>query len=277
MMIEPRWRRTLFVLVLLVAVPLAALRFMDILVRQMLYPAPAVPVASPAPEPLAELAMETSEGDTVVGWLSQRADGPTVLFLHGNGENLETVRWSGLFDDFHRLGASVLAIDYPGYGRSTGKPGERALVASGLAGLRALDERFPDRPIFLVGWSLGAAVAIRTAVPHQERLSGLALLSPWHDLPSVASRIFPEFLVRFALRDRYLSGEAAADLTLPALVVHGENDDLIPVEQGRRLAERLPAGSRFVGLAGVGHNDLMAQRETWRLLAEAMGLPATGM
>lgn len=271
--VPPETRRLLIVLLLFAAAAPALVFFaMDLLVRQMLYPAPAVPVPAQAPEPLEELRLATSEGDTVVAWLRERADGPAVLFLHGNGENLATLHWSGLFDQFHRLGASVLAIDYPGYGRSTGKPSEASLTAAGLAGFSALAERFPDRDLHIVGWSLGAATAVQTAVPVQDQLAGLAVLSPWHDLPSLAKRFFPGLLVNLALKDGYLSGDAAASLQRGALVIHGTEDGLIPAEQGHQLFKRMPEGSRFVELPGVGHNDLMAQEKTWIELAAWLGL-----
>ena len=258
-----RATRLLWILLLIISCTFA----MDILVRNMLYPAPTIRVPEPPPPPLEELVLISSEGDRMIAWLNALDDGPAVLFLHGNGENLETLRRVGLFEEFRRLGASVLAVDYPGYGRSSGKPSESGLIAGGRAGFQALAERFPTRPKFIVGWSLGAAVAVQTAVPHQAELAGQIFLSAWHDLPTVASKIFPEILVRIALRDRYLSGGAADDLTVPTLVIHGELDRLIPVDQGRRLFERLPAGSRFVGLDGVGHNDLMGQPTLWREIA----------
>ncbi|MCG8456920.1 MAG: lysophospholipase [Holophagales bacterium] len=268
-------RRALLAALLVVGLLLLVPIMLDAFARQMLYPAPPIRVPSPS-APLEELAIETSEGHTVVGWLRERPEGPAVLFLHGNGENLETLRYSGLFEELHRLGASVLAIDYPGYGRSSGRAGEAALVASGLAGFEALAGRFPGRELYIVGWSLGAAVAIQAALPNEDRLAGLVLLSPWHDLQSLASRFFPGMLVRVALRDRYHSAEAADALREPVLVVHGERDSIIPVDHGRRLADRLPEGSRFVALPNAGHNDLMARDETWSLLAEALGLLGPG-
>ena len=242
---------------------------MEFLIRQMLYPAPEIPVGSVS-EPVEEWTLTTSRGDSIVGWLSEVEQGPVVLYLHGNGENLETLRLSGLFENFGNLGASVLAIDFPGYGRSTGDPGEEALVASGLAAYDALAERFPQRPLHLVGWSLGAAVAVQTAAARQDQLAGLVLLSPWHDLLSVASRHYPEFLVRSVLRDRYDSGAAAAGIERPVLIVHGAADDLIPATEGRRLAGRFPNDARFEGLEGVGHNDQLSRPETWRFLVEAL-------
>ncbi|MEO1083446.1 MAG: alpha/beta hydrolase, partial [Acidobacteriota bacterium] len=119
----------------LVAAPFLASFAMDLLVRQMLYPAPPVPVPEAPPAPLEALMLESSEGDQISAWLRERQGSDrAVLFLHGNGENLATLHWSGLFDEFHRLGFSTLAIDYPGYGRSTGKPSEASLTAAGIAG-----------------------------------------------------------------------------------------------------------------------------------------------
>ncbi len=243
---------------------------MEFLIRQMLYPAPEIPVGAVS-EPLEEWSLTTSREDSIVGWLSELEQGPVVLYLHGNGENLETLRFSGLFENLGGLGATVLAIDFPGYGRSTGDPGEEALVASGLAAFDALVERFPRRPLHIVGWSLGAAVAVQTAAARQEQLTGLVLLSPWHDLVSVASRHYPEFLVRSVLRDRYDSGTAAAGIELPVLIVHGAADDLIPATEGRRLAGRFPGDPRLEILENVGHNDLLSRPETWSLLAESLG------
>ncbi|MEM1180437.1 MAG: alpha/beta fold hydrolase [Acidobacteriota bacterium] len=257
----------------LVAAPFLASLSMDLLVRQMLYPAPPVPVPATPPAPLEALTLTSSEGDQIVAWARERpGSSVAVLFLHGNGENLATLHWSGLFDEFHRLGASTLAIDYPSYGRSTGKPSQASLTAAGIAGFRALQDRFPESRHAIVGWSLGAAIAMQVAVPVEEELSALAVLSPWHDLPSLAKRFFPGMLVNMALKDRYHSGDAAASLRLKTLVVHGATDELIPVEQGRRLATRLPAGSRVVELDGVGHNELMGQSQTWSELAAWLGL-----
>lgn len=235
-------------------------------VRQSLYPAPPVPVPAEAPDTLETLRLETANGDTIVGWLRALDDGPVVLFLHGNGENLATLHRADVFGDFARRGASVLAIDYPGYGRSTGTPSQRSLVASGQAGLAAIRSRFPDRRCFVVGWSLGAAVAVQTALPVEDELDGLALLSPWHDLPDLASRYFPRLLVRLLLRDRYDSGSAADRITLETLVVHGSEDPIIPIDHARRLAARLPENHRYLALPGAGHNDLLARGETWLAL-----------
>ena len=261
-----RWTRLLVVsLVLLIAGALLPI-MLDSFARQMLYPAPPVPVPA-APPPLAEVGLDLATGDRIVAWVSTPAglkpEAPIVLFFHGNGENLETLRGSGLFEELGGLGVAVLAVDYPGYGRSTGKPTEEGVNASGDAALAWARERHPQRPVVVAGWSLGAAVAISLVSRHPEEVRGLIALSPWTTLAEVASEIFPAFAVKAMLREKYDSRQAARSLRVPALVVHGERDDLIPVEQGREIASTLAGPTRWVEVRGAAHNDLLSHRQVW--------------
>src|SRR4051812_4052518 len=104
---------------------------LDAFARQMLYPAPPVPVPSPPPPPLEEVRLDLAGGGTAMAWALVKPElpstAPLVTFFHGNGENLETLRWSGLFEELGRLGVAVLAADFPGYGRSPGPPSEEGL------------------------------------------------------------------------------------------------------------------------------------------------------
>jgi pimeloyl-ACP methyl ester carboxylesterase len=185
---------------------------LDSLARQMLYPAPPVPVPSPPPAPLEEVRLRLSNGNEAVAWFLA-GPGPVVVFFHGNGENLETLRWSGLFEELGGLGVAVLAVDFPGYGRSTGTPSEEGLIASGDAAVAWVRENHPERPLVIAGWSLGAALAIATVDRHPDAVRGLIALSPWTTLAEVAREIFPDSRSRpcFAsttIRGRRLSASA---------------------------------------------------------------------
>ncbi len=239
---------------------------LDPLIRQMLYPAPPIPVPQPPP-PLEEVTLELPDGKRAIAWARPHSDaaGPAVVFFHGNGENLETVRMSGTFEQLAALGAHVLAVDYPGYGRSTGEPSEASLTAAGEAGLEWIARRHPDSKKVVLGWSLGAAVAIRTAANRPSEVDGLVLMSAWSDLASLAATHYPSWLVGLGLKDRYDSVTAAADVRAPVLMIHGSVDQIIPLAQGRQLHEALLA-SRFVEVPGAGHNDLLARREVWQEL-----------
>ena len=247
------------------------------LVRQMLYPAPPISVPSPPPLPLEEVTLELPDGERTVAWSLRHAvaTSPAMVFFHGNGENIETVRLSGLFDELAGLGTHVLAVEYPGYGRSTGEPSETSLVAAGEAGLAWLVERYPESKKIVLGWSLGAAVAIQTAANQADDVDGLVLMSAWTDLRSVAVIHYPSWLVEMGLDDQYDSVAAAAKVLAPVLTIHGAVDQIIPAGQGRQLHEALESSalrhgsgalSKYVEVPGAGHNDLLARPEVWQEL-----------
>ncbi|HLE83188.1 MAG TPA: alpha/beta fold hydrolase [Thermoanaerobaculia bacterium] len=245
--------------------------------RDMVYPAPPVAVPSPPPAPLAEVWLELEGGGSVSAWAREppgiAPEAPVALFFHGNGENLETMRRAGLFEELDGIGAVVLAADYPGYGRSPGRPREAAILATGDAALAWARRRHPERPVVLAGWSLGAAVALDVASRHPDEVSGLVAMSAWTTLEDVAAVHFSRTLARWALPERYDSLAAARRLAgrrLPALLVHGERDTIVPVALGRRLAEALEASGaaevRWLPIRGASHNDLLAHDEVWREL-----------
>lgn len=240
----------------------------EVFARQMLYPAPPVPVPSPPPAPLEEVWLDLATGDRALAWTylpsGLAPEAPVVLFFHGNGENLETVRWSGIFEELGKLGVAVMAADYPGYGRSTGVSSEEGLNATGDAALAWVRRQHPERPVIIAGWSLGAALAISTVARHPEKVRGLIALSPWTTLKEVAIGLFPEFAVKAMLRETYDSRSAAQTIQVPALVIHGEMDDLIPVKQGEEIASVLAGPKRWVPVPRAAHNDLLGRPVVWQ-------------
>jgi hypothetical protein len=236
--------------------------------RQLLYPVPPVPVPSPPPAPLAEVRLAGTAGPLVAWHLPAGEPGaPAVVFFHGNGENLETMRLAGFFEQTDALGAHVLAVDYPGYGGSAGRPSEAGIEEAADLALAWLEERHPASPRVAAGWSLGAAVALGLATRWPEEVAGVIAASPWTSLEAVAATHYPGWLVRIFLAERYDSLTAAPRLRCPALVVHGARDWIIPPAQGERLAAALPR-ARWREIAGAGHNDLLARPEVWEEMSD---------
>jgi pimeloyl-ACP methyl ester carboxylesterase len=211
-------------------------------------------------------------GEVVIAWLSPaRADAGVQRFLialHGNGENLETLKRVGLPRDLEALGPRVLVLDYPGYGRSSGTPSEAANTQAVLAAMQWIQRREPEAKFVLWGWSLGAAVALQAAralpADASEALEGMVLLSPWTRLKAAAAEHYPRWLVAVLAREDYDSLAAAQGLRVPALVLHGSADSLIPAEQGRQVAAAL--GAAFQEIPGAGHNDLLDHESTWQAM-----------
>ena len=233
--------------------------------RSLIYPAPAVPVGDP-PTGFEEELLTLDDGTQVVGWhrpLSRPASGPVMIFFHGNGENLETMKMSGLYPQLIGLGVPLLVIDYPGYGRSTGQPSEVALLKAADATVDWARERYPGRVLVPCGWSLGAALAIHLGATSPSAVIGVIAISPWTRLPDVANLHFPRFLVSMGLTEEYDSLSLASQIEQPALIIHGADDQIIPVEQGELVA-RSWRRARWVSIAGAGHNDLLSRAEVWQ-------------
>ena len=270
-MAKPHGRRAALVgmvVCLALLLPLLFPPMFDPLLRQMLYPAPPLAVGAPPPG-VEEVALAAAGGETAVAWAgggAAPAGRPLVIFFHGNGENLETMRRAGLFEELARLGVAWLAVDYPGYGRSGGVASEESLGAAADAALAWAGEEHPGRPVVACGWSLGAAVSSQLALRHPRQVAGIALLAPWTKLADVAALHFPAVIVRAALRGHYDTLEALRHADLPALVVHGARDRIIPVEQGERVAAALGPRARWVRVDEAGHNDLLTFPIVWQEL-----------
>ena len=180
---------------------------------------------------------------------------PVLLLCHGNGETLGTAAAADTLDAFRLMGCPLVALEYPGFGGNEGSPSEASLLAAGDDALAWIARRYPGRATVACGWSLGAGVAIQLAARHPGQVRGLVALSPFTSLADAAEARYPRWLVRLLLRDRYDSLGAAARIRCPTLVVHGGRDKVIPVEQGKRVAQALSA--RWLEVPGSGHDDLL--------------------
>jgi pimeloyl-ACP methyl ester carboxylesterase len=243
-------------------------RMIQGILQQLLYPAPAVPLSPFPPPPWERVALPSSQGEGL-GWLREAPGAscaPALLWFHGNGENLETLRLAGLLGELEDLGCPSLAVEYPGYGGLPGAPSEGSLREAARNAVAWASDHWPGRSLVACGWSLGAAVALPLAAEAGTRIRALAVFSAWTRLAEVARLHFPAWLVSAVLRESYDSLALASHVRLPALVAHGGDDGIIPAGQGRQLAQALAGPVRHLELPGVGHNDLLAHRPIWKAL-----------
>lgn len=183
---------------------------------------------------------------------------PTILYFHGNGEVV------GDHDDiseFYRgSGLNLLVVDFRGYGQSDGRPTFATLVSDGaLAAARfheALDARGFGEERLVMGRSLGAHPALEVAANASGRFSGLIIESGAGNMRRIASRFGVEANEAAGLVESH--DRKIASITLPALFIHGERDDLIPIESAAELYGVIGSTQKeFVALEGAGHNDLL--------------------
>ncbi len=198
----------------------------------------------------------TSEGQRLHGWFVPGSKDITWLWTHGNGGNISH-RLENIQLIHDKLGISIFIFDYRGYGRSEGKPSEQgtyndAQVA--LAYLKTIPAIEGDSFV-LYGRSLGAAVAVELATREPNAISGLILESPFVSIPAMAKRAYPFLPVGPFLRTRYDSLSKIGKTSVPLLVLHSPEDEIVPYDQGRELFEAAPEPKTFHTIAGGGHNE----------------------
>ncbi|MBU1692436.1 MAG: lysophospholipase [Verrucomicrobia bacterium] len=230
--------------------------------RQYIY----YPVKRPESE-LAELAgrmglsmWRDGEG-AFTGWRTRRsllaAPAYRAVVFHGNAGFALHRKY--FVDGFSAAGDGlaweVLLFEYPGYGARAGVPSEpniQQAAATAVEALLAEDER----PLFLVGESLGSGVAAHIAARFPERVAGLLLVTPFTSLADVAAHYYPFLPVRWLLRERY---DAAGDLARyagPVAVLLAGRDDVIPVRFGQRLFDGYSGPKRLWVQEAATHNTL---------------------
>ncbi|MEX0715573.1 MAG: alpha/beta hydrolase [Planctomycetaceae bacterium] len=177
-----------------------------------------------------------------------------ALFAHGNAGNVHT--WMETARDLRdRHGLAVLLFDYRGYGDSEGTPSEQGLIQDARAARKWLAERtgVAETDIVLIGRSLGGAVLTQLAADDGAR--ALVLQSTFTSAPDVGRVHASWLLPRLNMRNRFESLKRIPEYEGPLLVSHGDADEVIPFEHGRKLHAAAPGPKRFVTIAGGRHND----------------------
>lgn len=172
----------------------------------------------------------------------------TILFLHGNAENISThimsVRW------LPAKGFNVFLLDYRGYGASGGVatlPGVQDDMDAALRHLLARNDVDPDRVVVL-GQSLGGAIAIYNVAhsPYRRHIRALAVESAFASYREIAREKLAAFWLTWPLQyplswtvsDAYSPADAVADISpIPLLIIHGDQDPIVPLKHGQRLYE----------------------------------------
>jgi fermentation-respiration switch protein FrsA (DUF1100 family) len=204
--------------------------------------------------PLEDIWFQAADGTKLFGWYVEGpADAPVILWCHGNAGNVIN-RLDNLRSLF-RSGLSVFIFDYRGYGRSKGRPSEQGLYQDALGAYEYLTRIRMIRPerIVLFGRSLGAAVAAELAV--QRPAAGLILESAFPSIEAVGRFHYGGLPVHWLIGAEFWLIDRLPHLSLPKLFIHGDRDDIIPVELGRQVFEAAKPSKSFYVVAGADHNN----------------------
>jgi fermentation-respiration switch protein FrsA (DUF1100 family) len=200
-----------------------------------------------------ERVLETPDGQRVIAWYGKaKAGQPTILYFHGNAGSLETR--NERIRKYMARGLGVFMMTYRGFGGSSGHPSEAANVADAMLAFNTLTDAGVDPlDVIVYGESLGTGVAVQVA--GEKRVAGLVLDAPYTSMVDLAALHHPLIPGRWFMTDRYETRRHIAKISAPLLVLHGEEDVIVPVEMGREVFARAPEPKTLKTFAGAGHDD----------------------
>ncbi len=204
--------------------------------------------------------LTTADGEKIILWHAPaRAGMPTILYFHGNAGEMgdRPLR----FNYYHSRGFGVAYVSYRGYGGSSGSPSEAGLIADATAAYDWLITKGvePGR-IVLLGESLGSGVAVQLAAKRE--VGAVVLEAPYTSTVEVAAKIYWWLPVHALMKDQFKSVDFIAAVVAPLLIIHGEADELIPVEFGRRLFAAANQPKELEIVSGFGH-EVLFEETTW--------------
>jgi hypothetical protein len=177
-----------------------------------------------------------------------------LAWFVGNGEDLSSAARRVV--ELSRHGIAVVAAEYPGYGGSRGTPAVASLLAAAEALAIRAEALARERsvPFVVGGSSLGSFCALHVAAAGAARRC--LLVAPPTSLADVAAGQFWWLPVRLLLRHRFDNTSTAPQVRCPVLVLHGDQDEVVPVHMGEALCRSVAGPAEFVVVRGAGHNDV---------------------
>ena len=183
-----------------------------------------------------------------------------ILFFHGNGEIVAD--YDELGGIYNQIGANFLAVDYRGYGRSSGRPTVTAMMRDCHVILdytaEWLDRHSYTGPLVIMGRSLGSASALELASNYPDRISGVIIESGFaYAAPLLALLGIDAGAIGFREEKGFSNVDKMAAYGGPTLVIHAEFDHIIPFSEGQTLFEASSAGrKKLLKIPGANHNDI---------------------
>lgn len=177
---------------------------------------------------------------------------PWVFFLHGNASTIASRMNIIHYERLRELGVNVIAPEYRGYAGLDGVPTEAGIEADARAAYETARERLhldPRRTI-IYGWSLGSAVAVDLA-SHVDEAAVILEGAP-ASIVAIGAQRYPLFPVRLIIRNPFESIHKIDGVKAPKLFLHSRGDEIVPIEEGRRLFDAAPQPKQWIEVTG-GH------------------------
>ena len=200
-----------------------------------------------------EVKIATADGERLDGWWRPppATERGVVLFLHGTPGTVPDQVWR--LDQLKHSGLGILAIDWRGYGGSTGNPTELGLRADARAGFDFIRAAAPQSKIAVFGESLGTGPAVALACDRP--VAGVLLNAPYASVRRLFELRGLPIPYRWLMKDPFDSEALIGGVTAPLLVLHGTDDPAIPVAEAHRLYDAAHEPKMIFIADGAGHLD----------------------
>jgi fermentation-respiration switch protein FrsA (DUF1100 family) len=200
-----------------------------------------------------EVKIATADGERLDGWWRPppAAERGVVLFLHGTPGTVPDQVWR--LDQLKQSGLGILAIDWRGYGGSTGDPTELGLRADARAGFDFIRAAAPQSKIAVFGESLGTGPAV--ALARDRPVAGVLLNAPYASVRRLFELRGLPIPYRWLMKDPFDSEALVGGVTAPLLILHGTDDPAIPVAEAHRLYDAAHEPKMIFIADGAGHLD----------------------
>jgi len=181
-----------------------------------------------------------------------------VLYFHGNKKNIS---WYAKYPPyFTKHGYEVWIIDYPGFGKSTGKLTEQTLYDWANYMYTFARSRFGADSIIIYGKSMGTGIA--THLASLQPCKKLILETPYYDYPSVIKHYLPIYPIEWMIHYKIPTHDYIEKVIAPVTIFQGTDDWLVTYNNAKRLKPFLKKGDEFITIKNGGHNDLFKFKQT---------------
>ena len=178
----------------------------------------------------------TPDNISLLGWFHKKdlKNFKTIVYFHGNAGKLEN-RIHKL-NHFRNMNLNFLIIAWRGFSGNSGKPSEKGLYEDGNSAIKWLLNRgVEEKNIVIYGESLGTGVA--TQLSQNKNYAGVILETPFTSMTDAARKFYPYIPVELLLKDKFDNKKKIKNINSPILIMHGENDQIVPFDMGKKMYE----------------------------------------
>lgn len=203
---------------------------------------------------------------------SRETDGESrglIFYLHGNAGAADS--WGTIAGTYLSLGYDMFIFDYRGYGKSTGRiRSQETFFEDARIAFSRFTALYDKKNIVLMGYSIGAVPTVVLASENNVRK--VILKAPFYSALQLKKETFPfipSFLLKYPLETHRYLNEIESSL----VIIHGDSDEIIPVEHSRRLSKLFKEGDLLIELSHQSHNGMNHNPDYHRALESVLKTP----